>query len=439
MAIDSATCTTTRAPCRPGRRRPDATPRPPAFIICCTGVDVARSAGVRPNASVVTTTIAMANPSTRQSVGRFTKRRSCPVLSDATSSAAEHAGHDDPRRRADDGQQQALGQQLADDAPARGPGRQAHADLQLARAGPGEHEVRQVDARRQQDEARQAEQEPQRGRVLGAQRGGAAGARHRFELEGEVLGDRLGIEPVAQRLLEEARRDGAQLRGGALGRPPGTQPSHDGEPPHVRLVDQAGVRARGRRPRRSGWPRRTICPTSTPWNVAGVTPMMSKRWSVELDLPADHRRVAAVLALPERVADHRRRWPRIHGGRPRRVEHAAAGGRHAQHLEEVAADRQALGAADLAARRKAEALRRPGQDAGEGLLARPDLLPLRVGQLGIAAEEVAVPGSAASRCALPRAARDGSPAARAGARRRSPGRWPCWRRSRASARARQRP
>ena len=91
-------------------------------------------------------------------------------------------------------------------------------------------------------------------------------------------------------------------------------------------------------------------PTSRPKNPACATPTISTgcAWSVIVRPTTDA--IAAVLALPERIAEDRARRaaaPIVCAG-----QHAAGRRPHAEHVEELAADPEALRGTRLAAGRR---------------------------------------------------------------------------------------
>src|SRR4029434_1282951 len=97
----------------------------------------------------------------------------------------------------------------------------------------------------------------------------------------------------------------------------------------------------------------------------------------QLELPADDRAVAAVLALPERVTQHRsRRAAALPVVVP--AEHAPELRPPAQRLEEAAAREDRVREARLAGRLQAQVRRAPREDPRERVLPLPDLLPHRV-------------------------------------------------------------
>src|SRR4051794_41032786 len=116
--------------------------------------------------------------------------------------------------------------------------------------------------------------------------------------------------------------------------------------------------------------------------------------AVERDRAADHRRIAAVLTLPETVTEHCRR---------RRAaativccrERAPDERRHAEAVEEVAAHPQSLRRPRLAAGRQIEADAAPREDAREHLLPIANLLPQQIGEARAPPGELA--GAAADR------------------------------------------
>src|SRR5262249_39474401 len=109
--------------------------------------------------------------------------------------------------------------------------------------------------------------------------------------------------------------------------------------------------------------------------------------SVKRHLLADDRRVSAELALPERVADDcsGRAAPAV----VVRGEYAPEYGADAEHIEEVSAHPNPLHVAARAAGGEVKRGGAPGQHLRECLLPVPDLLPLRIGYVGITARELA--------------------------------------------------
>src|SRR5262245_35623596 len=111
--------------------------------------------------------------------------------------------------------------------------------------------------------------------------------------------------------------------------------------------------------------------------------------SVEADRRTNRRRRPTELALPEPVArDDARR--RARGLVVCRREQPAEERLNRERGEEIAADPQrVLGEALVAARGQVKGGRRPGEDTRKTLLLLADAVPLPVGELGIAAAEVA--------------------------------------------------
>src|SRR3954467_6559557 len=99
--------------------------------------------------------------------------------------------------------------------------------------------------------------------------------------------------------------------------------------------------------------------------------------SVEEDRPADRRRIARVLTLPERMTHHhsRRRTPLHVVGRR---EHAPEKRAHPERREKVAADIESLRSTRLASRGKVPPCRAPRKHPREHPLFRPDALPERI-------------------------------------------------------------
>ena len=140
---------------------------------------VARIAGTRPKIRQVATASAAVNANTRQSSDSATKIRLFSVVRNSTRKRLSHCARTAPQRRADRGDQQALRQQLTDDAPARRADREANGDLALARGGARQHQVREVGARDQQHQAGRRQQQPERRLVVAAQRRDAGARRER--------------------------------------------------------------------------------------------------------------------------------------------------------------------------------------------------------------------------------------------------------------------
>ena len=152
---DSATCATTSARRRPKRSRVSVEPRLPAFIAAPGAVRVARIAGIRPNSRHVASRERGGEREDRAS--RATARRRCGSLSvvrKPTRNRLSHCASSAPHAAPIAGDQQALGQQLPDDAPARRADREPHGNLALARGRAREHQVREVGAGDQQHERR---------------------------------------------------------------------------------------------------------------------------------------------------------------------------------------------------------------------------------------------------------------------------------------------
>ena len=85
-----------------------------------------------------------------------------PWGSSAISASMPQTASSRPSAAADQAEDHALGEQLADQAAATGAERGPHGDLALARRRAREQQVRDVHARDQQHEADGAEQQPER-------------------------------------------------------------------------------------------------------------------------------------------------------------------------------------------------------------------------------------------------------------------------------------
>ena len=103
-----------------------------------------------------------------------------------------------------------------------------------------------------------------------------------------------------------------------------------------------------------------------------------ERVAVEHDGPPDDRRIAAVLLLPERVAQHDAGCRAAFAIVGRR-QHAADVRRHAERLKEIAADPDPLCGSRLTAAGQVERHGAPGEHFREGLLALAHGAPQRFG------------------------------------------------------------
>ena len=162
-----------------------------------------------------------------------------------------------------------------------------------------------------------------------------------------------------QRLAEDGGRDAGQMCADArVSVPARLEAADHREPPGVRAFE-ATTRALPRASSVSTQIGRATSnwrPGSRPKNAGGVTPRIGQRAPVQVDVLPERRRVAAVLALPERVAQERARLAAV-GLVLHACEAAAQRRTHAEHVEEVAADPQALGVPGLAAARQVESRR----------------------------------------------------------------------------------
>ena len=158
----SATSDTTSAARSRRWPRPDVDPRPDAFSVDWRSGREAASAGTRPMPRPVTSDSAKVKPSTARSGCTSPIRGMSPGAS-ATSAVMPQSTVRIAMAPPMQGQQQRFDQRLRDQpAPPRAE-RRAHRHLALARGAAREQQVRQVDARHQQDHSDAAEQQQQRG------------------------------------------------------------------------------------------------------------------------------------------------------------------------------------------------------------------------------------------------------------------------------------
>ena len=115
---ESATWETTSARRTPTRSRPVVRPRPLILRTLSAPIRVAFSAGARPKITHVPIARAAVNPSTRQSRPRSRTTVSSAVVMKDTRVVLSVLARSAPTCRARPGEQQALGEQLPDDATA---------------------------------------------------------------------------------------------------------------------------------------------------------------------------------------------------------------------------------------------------------------------------------------------------------------------------------
>ena len=182
-----------------------------------------------------------------------------------------------------------------------------------------------------------------------------------------------------------------EMRRRPLHRPAGLQPPEHREEPPVWLVHQSARAAR----QRLGAERHGHVEGPPDFdaeeagrrdadNVVGV--------AVEHDAAADRRRIAAVLALPEAIADHGRRC-RAAATVVLRVQKTTDHRRDAEGVEEVAAHPEATREPRLPAGGQVEAVSAPHERVRECFLAVANLLPQRVGEIRPPAGELAGPAA----------------------------------------------
>src|SRR5438876_165381 len=136
-----------------------------------------------------------------------------------------------PANGASDCEQKAFREQIANHSPTRGSKRSPDGYLAFASTGAGQHQVRQVRARDEQDQSGNSEQQPKRRlRILAQLRKSRAGGEG-SELVFEIFFYSGGIVNGRNRLLQNRGRHGVHLRVGAGDSPSGFQATNGGEPP----------------------------------------------------------------------------------------------------------------------------------------------------------------------------------------------------------------
>ena len=301
--------------------------------------------------------------------------------------AAQPPGHEQANGRADDREEQAFGEHLTDDPPPRGSDCQADADLALARRRPREHEVRQVGARDEQDEPRDAEQDPQRSRIRLAQVGHAGAGGIDLEEKCEIRTRILGDVARGKCLLEDRRRNGLELCLCPLARPVRLQPAEDRQKPLVTTIQPGPLAAKyGIGADRERDVERTADLDAEKSRRCDANDVEAV--AVDQDRALEHAGIAAVFAPPECIAQN-------YAGRgaPRHVvcgtDQPTPRGANAERVEERSADPESVGWTRLTAAREIKALGRPGHDLAEALLTVADALPENVAEHGPAPHEPA--------------------------------------------------
>ncbi len=280
-------------------------------------------------------------------------------------------GHQHPRARDPEGEPQqaageaeheALGQELAHQAAARGAQGSADRDLALARRHAGEQEIGHVGTRDQQDHAH-GHHENQQGRPNGLDH--PVLEQHEVHAPSRVVVRVLLLEPLG---------DAGDLRLRALQGHPVREPADDAEVVGTPLL---GIDLHGERHPGLGVAVREV-------EALGGDADHGVRLAVEGQPPADDPGVGAEAALPEAVGEHHD----VPGTRPvlLRAEAPPEGRRPAQDPEEPGRDLRALDPLGLdAGRGQAQVGAGEGGHAGERTALRP---PVReVGRRGGEARE----------------------------------------------------
>ena len=238
------------------------------------------------------------------------------------------------RHRAEEREQQTLGEQKSDEPRTAGADGDPHGHFAASRARASEQQVRHVDARDEQHQSDGAEQDEERSldrgrqpRVVQRRRLGAP--RHLAELVGNGL---------AHSQTERGRRS-RRLGLGHAGRAAPDEPE-----PMVLWLGQL-VRGLG------GHRHEHVRLAGQPAEIARPDADDGPHLSVDVDRTSDDRRIRVVAPLPERVRDDRLvRRAGVRVDRP--VEIAAARRREPEHAQIARADVLGGNALDVAARQR---------------------------------------------------------------------------------------
>ena len=277
-----------------------------------------------------------------------------------------------PGDAAGDREQDALDERLRHDLPARRAHREPHGGLTAPRDRAREQQVRDVGAGDEQHQPAHAEQNLQAAPVLLLHDADAgAGGHDRDHLLGQRLDD-VGhpVRRVAGVVLHPLVEDAGEPRAHAVGRRARTQPADHAQPRGDRLAEDRGVAVDQRLLLERNPQVRRIAAQRFAEESRRRDADDGEGVPLDEERGADDRRIAAVGALPDVVAQHddgRRRRRVVGGG-----EDAAAERADAERREVVAGD--VLGA--QRPRRRVDVLA-PHADARAAGLKRRDLLELR--------------------------------------------------------------
>ena len=278
----------------------------------------------------------------------------------------------EPEPAADRGEQDALDEQLADDAAAARAEREAHGDLPLPRRRACDEQARDVRARDQQHADDDPEEQPQRLRQLLADRRAALRGRQQRHLPFQELLARVRRR-VAERgflhfLLEQAMEERLQRGERLLERDAGFQAAEDVHPPAAPVVHVVPVRRHLRLHHHRHADARHVADVDAV--ESGLRDADDRELRVvHRDRLADHVRIAAEAIAPVRVAEHRDRAVAalaIVVG----ADDAPDGRADAEHLEERARHELARHALGLALDADVHGEAPAGEEAGEDLRRR---------------------------------------------------------------------
>ena len=192
---------------------------------------VARRAGANPKETVV------------RAASRSRKCQDAPIHSEIQKNlillradeSHKHAANRERQKQSADRpggrEQQAFRKQLANHSPTRGSERPADGDLPFASAGACEHQVRQVGASDEQDQAGDSQEQPQGRLGILAQFRKSRARGKRTEFVFEILLRAFGVVNGRNRFLQNGGSDREHLGVGARNGPSGFQAADGGEPP----------------------------------------------------------------------------------------------------------------------------------------------------------------------------------------------------------------
>src|SRR6185437_1624253 len=254
-------------------------------------------------------------------------------------------GEERSEQAAQDRKQDALGEQLADDAEAFGAERQTHANLFLASGSAGEEHAGEIDDSQQEHEADQREEGEQGLLEAAAQARGAGRAARKLELLGENVAAIRGIVRSRGLLLHRLKEDGIAGGVGLLERDTGLHAADDLKPHHAGdagRIMEAVAAGPSLGLHGDGNPEVGDVADVLAEEARGGDADHGENVTVQMEGAAHHAGIAIEAAIPIAVVHDRNRIGAF-ADPLARIEGSAAVGGDAEDLEVVGADELGFG------------------------------------------------------------------------------------------------